>query len=211
MADTSYRSLVAHYERCLDEHGPTHRGVDWPNEADARARYRVMLDLLPDDDEPKSLLDFGCGAGHLYDELLALGRTDVRYRGLDASERFVEAAIQRHPTVRFDVADVLAGDGWDGADYIVMNGVFTEKRSLEFEAMYRYLFDVLECVWTKTRAGLAFNVMSKVVDWERDDLFHVPMDRLVTDLSRRLSRHVTVRQDYGLYEYTVYVRTVANR
>mgnify|MGYP006179677761 CR=1 FL=1 len=27
--------LIDHYEACLDAHGDTHRGVDWPNAADA--------------------------------------------------------------------------------------------------------------------------------------------------------------------------------
>ena len=29
-------------------------------------------------------------------------------------------------------------------------------------------------LWT----GIAFNVMTKHVDWERDDLFHLPFDQL---------------------------------
>lgn len=33
-----------------------------------------------------------------------------------------------------------------------------------------------EAVVSKARRGLAFNVMSKQVDWERDDSFHLPMD-----------------------------------
>jgi hypothetical protein len=47
--------------------------------------------------------------------------------------------------------------------------------------------------------------LTKQVDWERDDLFHLPVDRLLTFLSREVSRHVVIRHDYGLYEYTAYV------
>ena len=47
--------------------------------------------------------------------------------------------------------------------------------------------------------------MSKQVDWERDDLFHLPLDLLADYLTRNLSRHFVIRNDYGLYEYTVYV------
>jgi hypothetical protein len=43
------------------------------------------------------------------------------------------------------------------------------------------------------------------VDWERDDLFHLPMDILADFLSREVSRHFAIRADYGLYEYTVHV------
>ncbi len=40
---TDYTSIVQHYESCLAKFGDTHRGVDWPNEADADIRFRVML------------------------------------------------------------------------------------------------------------------------------------------------------------------------
>ena len=62
----------------------------------------------------------------------------------------------------------------------------------------------VECLWSVVRKGLAFNVMSKHVDWERDDLFHVPMDRVAALMHRLAGRNVTLRADYGLYEYTCY-------
>lgn len=52
---------------------------------------------------------------------------------------------------------------------------------------------------------MAFNVMSKNVDWEREDLFHMPLDELSAFLTSSISRNFIIRNDYGLYEYTVYV------
>jgi hypothetical protein len=52
---------------------------------------------------------------------------------------------------------------------------------------------------------MAFNVMSKHVDWERDDLFHLPFDELGRWLVSSISRNFVIRADYGLYEYTTYV------
>lgn len=205
MTDPAYAPLVEHYERCLATHGDSHRGVDWPDAKDAATRYRVMLELAPEG-EPASLVDLGCGLGHLFDHLVAEGRTELRYRGLDVSSAFVDAARRRLPEVAFDRVDVLDPNAqWDDADYVVMNGVFTEKRELTYEAMFGFLSTMLESVWPKTRRGLAFNVMSKNVDWERDDLFHVSMDELTAFLSRRLSRNIVIRHDYRLYEYTAYV------
>jgi hypothetical protein len=86
-----------------------------------------------------------------------------------------------------------------------MNGVFTEKRSLSFEEMWRYVQSMLTRAFELTSVGMAFNVMSKHVDWERDDLFHLPLDLLAEFLTRSVSRHYVIRNDYGLYEYTVYV------
>ena len=70
---------------------------------------------------------------------------------------------------------------------------------------------MLRRVWPRAREGLAFNVMSKHVDWERDDLFHLSTDLLLAFLKSELSRHVVIRHDYGLYEYTVYVYREPNR
>jgi hypothetical protein len=61
-----YHSIVAHYERCLERHGDSHLGVDWPNKADVETRYRVMLEVIrPGTTERVELLDFGCGAAPL--------------------------------------------------------------------------------------------------------------------------------------------------
>jgi hypothetical protein len=59
--------------------------------------------------------------------------------------------------------------------------------------------------WDITNIGMAFNVMSTQVDWQREDLFHVPMDLMGDFLHKNVSRNFTIRRDYGLYEYTVYV------
>jgi hypothetical protein len=86
-----------------------------------------------------------------------------------------------------------------------MNGVLTEKRGMTFDAMWEYSQRLLERVYPAARRGIAFNVMSKHVDWERDDLFHLPFDALAAFLRQKLSRHIRFRADYGLYEYTAYV------
>ena len=44
--DNSYLALSRHYDACLRRHGDTAQGADWPNEADRRTRFSVMLDIL---------------------------------------------------------------------------------------------------------------------------------------------------------------------
>lgn len=210
----SYREIAAHYERCLEEHGDSHRGVDWPDPADAETRYRVMLDLLRTPrpglvaGQEVSLLDFGCGASHLLDSLRASGLAGVRYTGLDISPKFVELSRRKHPEVEYLCLDVLAGDTpLPTFDYVVLNGVFTEKLALSHADMFAFMRALLTRVWKSTRRGIAFNVMSKHVDWERDDLFHVSFDEMAVFVKRDLTRHFSFRADYGLWEYTVYAFT----
>ena len=106
--DRAYLELVAHYERCLERHGDTHLGVDWPRAEDADVRYGIMLGLIrADSPRPARLLDFGCGAGHLLEYSRRNGISGLEYHGLDLSERFVALCRQKFPGVPFLVGDVL--------------------------------------------------------------------------------------------------------
>lgn len=206
--DRRYLELVAHYEDCLAKHGDSHRGVDWPNRDDAEKRYDVMLDVAGRDARPAiTLLDFGCGASHLNERIRSRGLDGrILYSGLDLSAEFVALSRKKFPGCEYYQGDLLEDDSIiPEFDYIVMNGVFTEKRGLGYEEMWEYFQTLLCRVFAKARTGIAFNVMSKQVDWERDDLFHVPFDRLAAFLTARLTRHFVFRHDYRLYEYTTYV------
>jgi SAM-dependent methyltransferase len=202
----SYKSIIAHYEDCLEKFGDTHLGVDWPDKDDAETRYKVMLEVIRNTSKRQSLLDFGCGASHLYEYMLLNELDHVEYSGLDLSERFIQLSKSKFPDVNYYCLDILDdAAGLPDFDYIVMNGVFTEKQLLSFDEMFAYFKRMISQVFVKAKVGLAFNVMSSHVDWEREDLFHLPMDKLADFLVRNVSRDFIIRNDYQLYEYTVYV------
>lgn len=206
MVEKKYLEIVAHYEACLAQHGDTHLGVDWPKPEHVDIRYQVMLDVIRGDRPNVTLLDFGCGASHLYEYIQRKGLTRIAYAGLDISEEFIALSRQKFPTLPYYCMDVLTGgDALPEFDYIVMNGVFTEKRSLSYAEMLDYFFAMLQKVYVRARVGLAFNVMSSHVDWERDDLFHLPLDTLASFVTQALGRDFVIRNDYGLYEYTAYL------
>jgi SAM-dependent methyltransferase len=207
MQTRSYLEIVEHYESCLARHGDTHLGVDWPKPQDAETRYRVMLELIR---APRTktvkLLDFGCGASHLYSYIVEKDIKGIEYVGLDLSRKFVDLSLKKFPKNHYVCADILEEPtAVPSSDYIVMNGVFTEKRSLSFDEMLTYFERTVVAAFAKAERGIAFNVMSKDVDWERDDLFHLPLDTLTQFLVRSLTRNFIVRNDYGLFEYTTYV------
>ncbi len=207
MQERAYRSLKAHYEGCLERHGDSFKGVDWPSAESAETTYRVMLGLIREEPRDRlSLLDFGCGASHLYEYMLRHTIDTVSYSGLDISEVFVELSRRKFPANTYYCLDFLEQHhNLPSFDYIVMNGVFTEKLQLPFDDMLAFFKTMLRLAFPKARKGLAVNVMSKQVDWERDDLFHLPMDVLAAFLSEELSRKFVFRYDYGLFQYTAYV------
>jgi SAM-dependent methyltransferase len=202
----NYQKIHEHYERCFSEFGDSPKGVDWPNEKDAMKRYEVMLNVLRDKSESAVILDIGCGAGHMF-EYLQKQRADLnfKYLGLDISEVFIAHCRSKFPQVEWIQADLLKTRLRLQTDYAIMNGVFTEKLDLSFDEMLLFWKALLKEAFTYVRKGLVFNVMSTQVDWQRDDLFHLPLDTMANFVTSELSRHFVVRRDYGLYEYSVYV------
>jgi len=208
MEDKSYLSIVAHYESCLEKYGDTYLGVDWPNQEDAQTRYQVMLEVVRSEDRTRTVrvLDFGCGASHLNEHIRARGLHNISYAGLDLSEKFVELSRRKFPENQYYCVNLLDGAAAiPSFDYVVMNGVFTEKRTLTFDEMFFYFKQLIKKVFKSAEIGLAFNVMSQHVDWERDDLFHLGFDPLAQFLKTELTGNFVFRNDYGLHEYTTYV------
>jgi len=202
-----YLHLASHYESCFEKYGDSHLGVDWPNQAEAQIRYKIMIDVINfSKTEHIDLLDFGCGASHLFEFIKKNNLKKIKYSGLDISKKFIEFSKEKFPKNEYICLDVLEADHQlRYFDYIILNGIFTEKCNMTFDEMFDFMKQVLIRLFRKTKIGLAFNVMSSHVDWERDDLFHLPMDTLVQFLTKKLSRNFIINNNYGLYEYTTYL------
>lgn len=200
----NYLDIIKHYENCYKLHGDNNLGVDWPSKEDANIRYEVMLDIVPE--KRGEILDFGCGLAHLLDYCHNSYYHEIAYTGCDLSYQFIKASKEKYNDINFICLNILEQDLPDTYEYIIANGVFTEKNKLSQEEMMVYFKNMLVRLFSFCEEGFAFNVMSKNVDWERGDLFHVSFDEMASILISNLkTRNFTFRHDYGLYEYTVYV------
>ena len=126
-----------------------------------------------------TLLDIGCGTSHLKEFLDAHGLGHVMYSGLDLSPASLELARAKFPGVVYYEADILeSAVDIPVHDYVVMNGLFNFKASMSFEQMWSYMQRMLVRADSLCSRGFAFNVMSTCLDWQREDLFHLPFDML---------------------------------
>jgi len=200
--------IIRHYEACLETHGATPAGVDWPNADDLAMRFAIMLDLLTEAGEQPELLDLGCGPGFILDYLAVTGGLGrIRYHGIDLSETMIETARARWPNYEFTCRNIVTDPLPDrSVDVVIMNGLLTERVSLAADDMRELAESIVAAAFRVARFGIAFNVMSAHVDWQRDDLFHWNFDAVAAFLKREVSPHYTFRSDYGLHEYTCFVR-----
>lgn len=203
----TYRTIANHYNLKLQKHGDSPEGLDWPNKPDdLDKRHSVMLEICKSE-IPVRILDFGCGTGMLYEYIIKNNLTKkYSYHGLDINNLSVEFSQKKFPDATFINGDVLQNQSLINIyDYIIMNGVLTVKSTLTKEEMWEFTKNLLSILFEKSKIGIAFNVMSQNVDWQRDDLNHLSMDKLTKFLTENLSRNFIIRNDYGLYEYTTYL------
>lgn len=203
-------ALLDYYDSHLAQHGDTARGAAWPDEQGRALRFDVGLEIIQQASggRPIRLVDFGCGTGELYRHIRDNGLDHINYVGVDRSAAALALAREKFPGVAFHRLNVLTCSNEElgvlDCDYIFANGVMTVKGALDHAAMWQYMTDTLKRLWSRAGGGIVFNVMSKIVDWERDDLFHVSYDELAQFLHGLAGRAIGFRADYGLYELMAY-------
>ncbi|MGI8957840.1 MAG: methyltransferase domain-containing protein [Chthoniobacterales bacterium] len=205
-----YKSLITLVEKYFTAHGDSHEGLGYPKPDGFHERYRVFLDVMklrPEGEKPIKLLDVGCATGVVLDEIKSLGLEGISYRGVDLSSLMIEKARQKHPEADFVLGDPFdLKEVWaDQPDYVILGGLFQCRLQMSQEEMTDYMVRMLRLAFTNCRRGMVFNVMSVHVDWQREDLFHVPFDQMADLLQANLNRNYVFRADYGLYEYAVYI------
>jgi len=106
-----YIDIVKHYENCFEIHGDSHRGVDWPDKRGMNLRYEIMLGLLKNNNEYKreesTLLDLGCGTAGLYKWMKKKEITNIKYEGMDISNKFIDYCEKKYPSQKFYCQDIL--------------------------------------------------------------------------------------------------------
>jgi SAM-dependent methyltransferase len=203
-------ALLRYHESFLSQHGDTARGAGWPNEADRVTRFDVAVDIIARTcpNRPVTLCDLGCGSGELARRAYNFDGCQISYLGVDRSAGALSYARAKFPGHRFILLDVLTAseDQLDSlrCDFITAIGLFTAKGPASQTEMWEFMAAIIRRVWPLVSCGLVFNVMSKVVDWEREDLFHVSYDDLARFLHSLAGRRIGFRADYGLYEFMAY-------
>ena len=199
-AERHTRRMREHYVPLLQQHGPTFRAVDWGSSQAQAQRFRVLLDV--GDCRHASILDVGCGVGHLVEQLAA-PRFPGRYLGIDVLAEMVACARERYPEWQFEEGDILSAAPQWTSDYVVGGGMFTFSDRDLMEATVTAMF----AACTK---AVAFNALSAWADRQEPDEFHA--DPLATvAFCRTLTPWVTLRHDYMPQDFTIYLYRNADR
>jgi SAM-dependent methyltransferase len=204
---TSIRSTVAaYYSSKLAKFGPTPQGVDWNGAGSHELRHRQFLRLI-DGAREASVLDLGCGFGDFLRFLRAEGHQG-KFIGYDVAPDMIAEAMRLHASIS-NCQWLVGAEPAEKTDFAVASGILNVKGDVPTEAWVRYVHDTIDILARVGRLGFAFNVLSLSSDpnRRRDNLYYADPTEMLAYCMHRYGRSVALLQDYGLYEFTMIVRT----
>ncbi len=214
---SSYKQkMIDYYEGLLDQYGDSWRSLDWKSEESQKIRFAVLFSIVSLFNKTSniSILDVGCGLGHLYQFLRDEGfmkKYKIDYTGYDISSKFLEIAKRKFPEARFEIKDILADRSPKKFDYVFCSGVFNIlfSDSVEHDSFVKKM--ILK-MYELCNLGAAVNFLSAsaiylIPQKEEQELrkyyYFKPED--IIEYIRSITSRFILRQDYHPGDFTIYL------
>mgnify|MGYP003575259216 CR=1 FL=1 len=168
-------------------------------------RFSQIASIFKDEDDI-SVHDIGMGIADFYQFLLEKSPgKKISYSGTEILPEFVAESSNRFPECKFYLRDVAEQAFDDHYDYVVMSGVFHQRRDSTIPEWERFYQELLVNAFSMCRKGLAFNFISPFVDFYQTEVYYCNIYKLLNFLTEKLSRFFTIQHNYALFEFTVFV------
>lgn len=191
------KKLLGLYECRYAQYGYDVKTVGWKDAETQRLRFNILAQIA--DLSNCSICDLGCGFGDLYPYLNEKFQ-NINYTGIDLSEKLIQEAKRRYPEAVFEVRDILKNPFKNTVDYVLSSGTL----SFKVENHEDYVQRMLEAMMAMSSKGVAVNFLTSYVDYELEKNFHFSPEEAFK-MGIKLSPFVSIRHDYPLYEFTMYL------
>ena len=158
-------------------------------------RFQILLDIGVQRGD--SVLDVGCGSGHIIDHLKIIG-LKIHYTGIDTNKASIEKAQQVYSKETF-IHRTLA-DMNETYDWGLASGVFNYEFP-KFE-----MFKTVKKLLSQVNKGVAFNLLNSSRERSSNSYEVYQPEEIFSTFNRR-GALCTIVQDYGIEDdFTVYIR-----
>jgi SAM-dependent methyltransferase len=208
------QDIARYFEELLAKHGDHFLSLDWKSKESQLVRFTALLDIIfhgPKNDT-MSILDVGCGIGHMYEFLLEtklIEKLHISYTGIDISPKMVEFAKKKFPKADFRTVDLINDKFDEKFDYVVSSGAFNirmaplEEHKISVHKMVSRMYEL--CNY-----GMSVNFLSNPAIFltENDpiqDKYVYYAEEEVIPWARTLTDRYLLRRDYHPGDFTVYM------
>jgi SAM-dependent methyltransferase len=177
--------------------------LGWNSRESQELRYRIFLQIEQFTSKKigpgASLLDLGCGLGHLAD-FLERKEIEVSYTGIDIIPEFIEAAKKRRPRHEFQCKDLLRERINKKFDFVFIAGSFNVQMGNN-EQMAR---ELLRISYGLCNCGVAISMLSSRHGCSDESLYCFDPEE-THKFCRGLAREAILREDYLDTDFTIYL------
>ncbi len=197
MNSSEKERLIQFYRERYEKVGGSIEAMGWRDVESQQLRFKILSEIA--DLSNCSVCDVGCGFGDL-SAFLDQRFEGIQYTGVDICGDLLEEAEKRYPSSLFKEQNVLSALVPDQFDFVLSSGALSYR--IQDNAIH--IQQMLEAFMSMTTQGVAVNFLSSYVDYQLDKNFHFSPEEAFR-MGRQLTRFVTVRHDYPLYEFTLYL------
>lgn len=166
-------------------------------------RYR-QLSRIFDNESEFSILDVGAGVGDYFGFLNQFfSEKQITYQGLEITNEFCKIAEEKYSDISIDTRNILI-DEVELYDYVVLSGIFHQRGEVSINDWNEFMKNILLKAFQISNKGIAFNVLSNYVDYQKDGNFYVNLTELQDFIVSKLSRFYSINHAYPLFEATVF-------
>ena len=189
-----YEDQFQEWNKTKWNHSPV--AVGWLDGRTNQAkRFETLVDIGIESGD--SVLDVGCGVGHLIDHFNNIG-LEVQYTGLDTNRFAIEQAKKIYVNETFVQGTLDVID--ETYDWGLASGVF----NYEFPKLE--MLETVNQLVSKVDKGVAFNLLNGSKKYSSESYeFYQPVE--IFSLLNRQGAHCSVVQNYGIEnDFTIYIR-----
>ncbi len=188
------------YKELYDKYGISPEAVKAANKKQQEFRFDNLISLTNIEKED-TVLDIGCGPGDLL-KYLRKRKLDGFYCGVDFLQEYVDYGNQYFKdstNSKFVKKDILIENFDEPYDWVLLSGVFNDMR----ENSEEFFYETIKKMFLVCKKGIAFNSLSKYVDYEDPTLFYTDPAETLRYAAENLSKYILINTNYQLKKDTI--------
>ncbi|MCK9492257.1 MAG: class I SAM-dependent methyltransferase [Sulfurimonas sp.] len=180
------------YTSAMELHGVSAKGVNWNSSDSQDLRFKIILDLLPQNLSEFTLADAGCGFGDFYLYAKRENKLPKEYIAIDSIKEMVEITKERTQTQAI-LADICK-DPLPFASYYICSGAMNTLELFE-----THLF--MQNCYASCEEGFIFNILHGS---KKSKTYNYLTISIIKTMASEIGvREIKFREDYMKNDITV--------
>ena len=186
------------FNKLAEKHGYSSKSLAYGSDKSQEIKFDIVTEVGIEDG--CSILDVGCGFGDYFDYLKQKGIKNVKYCGIDFSNKIVDLAKEKNASVNIIQGDFLDLPIDEKFDYVISLGLNCVKTGHNWET----LTQVLNKMWKLSKKGNAYNATSTFGKISSREIYFISPVKVIDYIMNHLTYKVVLRHDYMQHDFTIY-------